>query len=221
VALNPALLAAIQTQVASLATAYQNAASNADLYEAYTLSIVADGARSEGGTVSILDNAGNPATTLLLRSGPSDIFTTTQAFTHLRIAFPSVPPLEVHVGIYVGGRSGVKHECDVVVLPQNEAEACRLNQVVPKHSSLIFAVECKYYASGLGLNLARSFIGLSSEILRSDTCFVSNIQADSVDKVFEQHKRKWEPNMEPGHPTEVGRFRHLAQDCLKRYKVRR
>src|SRR5262245_57594940 len=94
----------------------------ADLYEAYIWSLVVQAAQSEWGTVSYLNVSGRPVTSdFVFRTSPRNIYSDSQPYSHARISFPNCPHLEVHVGIFVAGKSGVAHECDVAVLRRSEA----------------------------------------------------------------------------------------------------
>lgn len=104
----------------------------ADLYEAYVWSLVVEAARSEGASISFLNVFGGRVTAdFIFRTSPGNIFSATQPYSHALISFPNCPDLEAHVGIFVAGKSGVAHECDVAVLYSDEAHVCRGENVHP------------------------------------------------------------------------------------------
>src|SRR5258705_13058148 len=51
-------------------------------------------------------------------------------------SFPNCPDLEAHVGIFIAGKSGVAHECDVAVLYSDEACTCRQENAHPRSSQV-------------------------------------------------------------------------------------
>src|ERR1700753_276589 len=88
-----------------------------DLYEAYVWSIVVDAAKNRGATVRFKDRNGKDVeTTFYFRTSPGELWWGSYDYCHAELEFPNCPTLEAHVGIYVGGRSQVRHECDVAVL---------------------------------------------------------------------------------------------------------
>src|ERR1700723_1519836 len=60
--------------------------------------------------------------------------------------------LEVHLGVYVSGKSQLIHEADVVVLTEAEGSLSRANSVPPRSHQCVLTVECKFYASNIGLS---------------------------------------------------------------------
>lgn len=150
---------------------YASDTQTSDLYERYIFEIILSAARDESALVSYLDAFGNSSPqSLQFRESPGQIYVADKPYTHAILEFPDKPLLEVHVGIRVRGVSKVAHECDVCVLYQDEADNCRIKKQEPDCSRLIIAVECKHYDSELNLNLARSFIGLASELQVEGDC---------------------------------------------------
>jgi hypothetical protein len=97
-------------------TNYSTASAANDLFEGYVFSLVIAAARSQGAQLSFEDVNEAAVTSLLFRTSPGFIYSRAQPYTHARIAFPRCPELEAHIGVFVGGRSGVLHECDVAVI---------------------------------------------------------------------------------------------------------
>jgi hypothetical protein len=89
-----------------------------DLFEAYVLTTVFEAARRQGGQISYRDVQGNPPTLFYFRTSPGNVYSTAHNYCHAIIDFqnPTIPLLEVHIGIFVTGKSSITHECDVAVI---------------------------------------------------------------------------------------------------------
>lgn len=68
------------------------------------------------------------------------------------------------MGIYVAGKSGVAHECDVAILDADEAARSRAGAVHPRARGLVAALEAKHYVSSPGIGVGRGFMGLAAEL---------------------------------------------------------
>jgi hypothetical protein len=171
-----------------------------DLYEAYVWNLVLRAAADENGNVQLQDRNGNSTAQLIFRRSPGKISAITNPlYTHARIEFLDAPPLEVHVGVRVQGRSGVLHECDVLVLTEQEAQACRDQDRHPRNQHVVLAIECKYYiASNPKPDLGRSFLGLTQEIRARDCHFVINTGAEAIRKLLSHYDRRASKNVESG-----------------------
>src|SRR5690349_8338477 len=99
-------------------TSHTSQSDAADLYELYVFSLVIEAAVEEGATFEFRDVFGKVPTSLVFRTSPGEISSKAHPYTHAVIQFPNKPVLECHIGIYVGGQSDVRHECDVAVLYQ-------------------------------------------------------------------------------------------------------
>jgi hypothetical protein len=172
----------------------------------------------EDGTITLQDRLGNPTQNLVFRRSPGKISAVTNPlYTHALIEFPGeVPALEAHVGVRVQGRSGVLHECDVLVLTAEEAQACREDDRHPKSRHVVLAVECKYYVStNPSLGLARGFLGLTQEIRSRDCHFAINTSAEAIRKLLAHYDRKSSRNIDSGSAqNEFGRakFRNVFEN---------
>jgi hypothetical protein len=193
-----------------------------DLFEAYIFGLLIDEARNVG-NVSYGGLPGGPIPTFTFRTSPGYI-SQTDPYSYAIISFNNKPTLEAHVGVYVSGRSGVRHECDVALMYQTEATTCRNNPniILPRSSQVWLAVECKHYMSNLKLSLARQFIGLVSDITVNDAYFVTNSTSLSVGKLLTSKKKRlrWEPDTFPGSNDAVDRLRGLFKDSFKDYLQR-
>jgi len=138
-------------------------------------------------------------------------------YTHAVLDFPGCDSLEVHVGVRVQGRSGVLHECDVLVLSAAEADLSRDKEVAPRGTRSLLAVECKYYAGHLSLYLARGFHGLHSDLGLKFPFFVSNMRAQRIERYLTYHNRSWETNVIPSSREERF-FESQVREAFKRYQ---
>lgn len=218
---------------------YKTRAKVPDIYEVYILTVVIKAARVEGAVISYRDANDNPTSKFAFRTGPGFIFPRDPAcrkFTHAVVEFPGKDPLEAHVGIYVEGNSGVLHECDVSVIDLNEAQKCRLSvpaNVSPRARKVLLAAECKFYKSGLRLNLARSFVGLTADFSGKPFYFVANTssalatgtkrrpRSESIEiflnKRLQAHQ--WQVAIVPTETRKVDRLQGSFEEMFKMYKT--
>jgi hypothetical protein len=198
-----------------------SASSGNDLYECYIWSMVLDAAKESGASIRLRTRSGAPATNFYFRTTPSSIFSTQHDYCHAEIRFPGLPVLEAHIGIYVSGKSRVNHECDVAVVYQDEAETCRANNVHPRSSKVLMSVECKYYlSSALGVDLGRSFLGLSDDIYTDGRFFVSTQNKGSVDRLFARHRKEFEIGLSPLAPKLETRLQGSFEKVFRNYTAR-
>lgn len=191
-----------------------------DLYELYILTLVIEATENLNGHVSYEDVHGAVPQTFIARTSPGYIYSTQQAYCHAVLSFPQtprVPVLEAHIGIRVAGASGVLHECDVAVLPKAEANTCRANRVQPRHSALVLAAECKFYADALPLGMARAFIGLTADLSRDSRYFVFNLTEQTLEQYLAARARHWGRSVTPGSPRDEGRLRSAFETTLRDY----
>jgi hypothetical protein len=190
-----------------------------DLFEAFLFALAIDAARSVGATVTFEDASETTTRTLILRTSPGRIYAMSPSYVHAVLGFPHVPPLEVHVGIFIAGRSTVPHEADLCVLEKREAQRCRLQGVHPRSSKVRLSVEAKFYGSPLGIRLVREFAGLCSDLSAGNSSFVSNTTAENVAR-FMSHRfgvGAFHPGVKPGSRA-AGDFRSHVRQLLRRYQ---
>jgi hypothetical protein len=210
------LLDDLSRAVAGRNLSYNTASAAWDVYEGYIFGLVVRAGVAAGGSVSFQDVNGNLARRLVFRTSPGMLYSTTHAYTHAVLEFADCDPLEVHVGVRVQGRSRVLHECDVLVLPADEAALSRGKQVAPRGTRSLLAVECKYYANHLSLYLARGFHGLHTDLGLKYPFFVSNVRAPRVERYLSYHNRSWENGVLPG-ASEAAYLEGLIRDAFKRH----
>ncbi|SFK68176.1 hypothetical protein SAMN05216275_1329 [Streptosporangium canum] len=197
---------------------YKSASAVGDLYEGYVFALVVDEALQRGASLHYEDVDGNKTSNLIFRTSPGQLYSRAHAYTHAVVEFGSIaPPLEVHVGVQVQGSSGVLHECDVLVLTQDEANQSRSARVAPKARNCILAIECKFYSSNLPLDLARSFQGLGTDLgEKARPTFVSNSTSGTVKRYLSHKGRLWEHSVIPGNPQVRG-LREKIREAFKIY----
>jgi hypothetical protein len=198
---------------------YTSASAAHDVYEAFVLSLIVGVAQRSGASVEFRTARGQPTTSLLFRTSPGLLHVTSPAYSHAVIEFLNVPPLEVHLGVRVQGKSGVLHECDVLVLPSDEADRSRAAAVAPRSSNCLLATECKFYAANLSLDVARSFVGLQADLGTKYTHFVANIPSRRVARYLSGRGRTWEQNVTPGAP-QVRDLEALVREAFKTHCAR-
>jgi hypothetical protein len=188
-----------------------------DLYEAYVFTLVLRAARMENFTILYESITTPPAGVFTFRTSPGHIYTATQPYSYAVLTAQNGLTLEVHVGIRLLGKSRVAHECDVLVLDRDEALACRANRVDPLHTKAELAIERKFYASSLGLDLLRGFIGLWADLGGPRSSLVSNVSSSSMAQLFKSHQRSWEDHLRPGSAAEE-RFIGDIRSALHRFQ---
>jgi hypothetical protein len=157
------LLREIQRILGSVTTSYTTGFDIHDVFEGFVFAIAVDAGSSYGAAVEYRNVNGKRTRHLRFRTSPGRIYSRTHPYTHAVLDFGDSPPLEVHVGVQVLGRSGVLHECDVLVLPEEEAELCRQNDVAPKGNRCLLAIEC----STTRLTLPSVLHEVSSDYMRT------------------------------------------------------
>ncbi len=186
-----------------------------DLFEVYIMSIVLEAALAEGASVSYETVNGNLPSDFIFRKSPGYVSTNTQDYVHALIQFDDKPALEAHVGIYVQGKSKVRHEADVAIILRTEAESCRrVKKVLPKYDKIILAIECKFYAENVPLGQARSFLGLNKDIgyTKGRRYFVVNTPSvSSIQLVEEHHSTYWGNNVFPSSTNSVDKLKFSFQ----------
>jgi hypothetical protein len=211
------LIEEIESLLSGVRLPYTSASRGDDVYEGYVFSLVVATALERGAGVHYVTSTGIRTNDLLFRAGPGHLYTTDREFTHAVIKFERTPTLEAHVGVRVSGTSGVLHECDVLVLPAEEARISRANGVAPRGSRCLLAIECKYYvATRLDLGLARNFEGLQADLKSKGAIFVANLDSHSVRKYLGSRRREYEHNVSPG-TYEADALRQTVRRAFRGY----
>jgi hypothetical protein len=213
------LIAELTTAVGNRAVSYNSASAAWDVYEGYAFGLVIRAAVAAGGRIWYEDRFGNTANNLVFRTSPGMLYSTAQPYTHAVIDFPGCPPLEAHVGVRVQGKSGVPHECDVLVLSAAEASLSRDRGVVPRGTRSLIAIECKYYAGYLSLHLARGFHGMHADLGVKNPYFIANLRAQRIEKYLTSLGRNWERGVIPDS-QEATFFVGQLREAFKKYQSR-
>jgi hypothetical protein len=216
----PALLQAIQTALGpAIMPSLTAASAGSDIFEAYVLSIFLQAAGIEGAAIGFRNVNGPITNTFTFRTSPGHIWSESQPYTHAEIQFPNLPLLEAHTGVYVSGKSGLIHESDVLVLLSEEAQLARQNLVPPRSKRSILSAECKFYSAGLGIGLARGFVGLCSDLSSRECFFITNISGVSAEKLLTHQRKKWQTAVQPNQVVAVNRLRNAVQDVFKDFRA--
>jgi hypothetical protein len=211
------LIDALTSAVGDRAVSYNSASAAWDVYEGYAFALVIRAAVAAGGYVRYEDRFGNEVNNLLFRTSPGMLYSAVHPYTHAVIHFRGCPPLEAHVGVRVQGKSGVLHECDVLVLPTAEAELSRTREVAPRGRRSLIAIECKYYAGHLSLQLARGFHGLHADLGVKNPYFIANLKAQRIQRYLTALGRNWENSVVPGS-QEANFFVGQLREAFKKYQ---
>ncbi|MFJ8546409.1 hypothetical protein ACIRFH_31290 [Streptomyces sp. NPDC093586] len=213
------LVQAIEKAIGALEPVYRNSADESDLYEASLMVLCLDAVKDVGGTTLLTQDGSNPASALRFRRSPGNLWT--GAFTYGLVSLPGTQKrLEIHLGVYVAGRSKVAHECDVAIIDQREAERSRLAGVHPRSHKLVAAIEAKHYATSPGLGVGRSFLGLAQE-LGQDNCslvYPSRSSTNLAALIAHRRSEAYEQLL-PGAPAAARLRAHLDQ-AIRKWKAR-
>ncbi len=197
-----------------------------DLFELFVFKLILEAALQEGSSpIRFVSIHGDSSSNLKFRTSPGYI--NRGSYTYAIIGFPGnnpPPVLEVHIGVYAAGKSGVMHECDVAVVLQEEANKCRNlpKKALIQSSKIILAVECKCYEnSDINISQARAFMGLPldySEVGKQN--FVFNKEQKTIEKLLSHYKKEWEHNISPTSKIETLRLINSFQNVFKYFKAK-
>src|ERR1700761_6025793 len=126
------LLFALTQVVGQRPISYNSSSAAWDVYEGYAFALVIQAAVAAGGRIRYEDRFKNSVNDLVFSTSPGMLYSTAHPYTHAVNTFRGCPLLETHVGVRVQGKSGVLHECDVLVLPRAEADLSRSRDVAPR-----------------------------------------------------------------------------------------
>lgn len=192
-----------------------------NLFKFYTFIVVLKAAANEGAQIHYQNVLNETPKHLIFRNSSSKIHGSHHPYTHAVIEFPNKPALEVHLGVKLQGRSWVLHDCDLLILHEQEAYLCRTKKREPRPSRVILMAESKYYTSILKLDLARSFLGLVSDLrIRGDCYFITNTTSPAAAKLLTMARKKWEQNITPRATNDVNRLMYSFQTLFKDFKAR-
>jgi hypothetical protein len=184
-----ALVNAIQSSLAIPIRSHSEHTPKYDLYEVYLFGLCVQAAESIGLHVSFRDTSGMSTKTMLLRTSPSSIWSQAQLFTHAVLSLHGAARLEVHLGIYVKGSSGVSHEADIVVIEATEAARARVQQNDPRVNKAAVVIEAKFHSSNVRLRAGREFLGLVADLGGGSSIFVSSSPGISVHRLLSHRSR--------------------------------
>ena len=221
--LRPTLLAEIRETLGQAVSPSLTTESDiSDLYEAYIFSIILQAARREGAEVVLSSIQGIAPSQFVFRTSPGYLNSSRHNYGFAELRFQESPPLEVHAGVRVAGRSNVLHECDVSVLDGTEAQLCRNSPqaLAPRSSRIRIMVEAKYYMTPLALQLGRAFLGLVQDLSSKNSFFVFNREAESIERLLAHRNRQWDHHIVPANEVPVERLRSAFQVALKDYRAR-
>lgn len=205
------LIAAVERVLSELDSVYSSGASESDLYEAALLGVSVQAAEAAGGTCLLTENGRTLSSSVRFRRSPGNLWMGN--FTFARASFPGSPrKLEVHLGVYVVGSSGVPHECDVALIDHEEAERSRRGGVHPRRSGLIGSIEAKHYARSPGIEIGRGFLGLANELgARKCALAFPARRSDSLATLISRKPSEFFDEMIPDSPASVRMRSHLDQ----------
>lgn len=216
------LIPQIQENLAGLVTSLMRTENHLkNLFKFYILRIILKAAANEGATIHYQNVFDETPGALTFRNSASKIHGNSRPYSHVVLEFPEKPPLEIHLSVKLQGRSWVLHDTDLIILHQQEAHLCRTKKREPRPSRVILMAESKYNPSLLKLDLARSFLGLVSDLrIRGDCYFITNTVSPAAAKLLTISRKKWEQNISPRATNDVNRLMYSIQTVFKDFKAR-
>ncbi len=131
---------------------------------------------------------------------------------------------EIHTDIEYVGQSGATHEIDVSIYSSQAAQNVRATGRSPRtNKSLIAAIECKFYTSTPGVDLARTFVGLISDCTSNKfKAFVSNQSSRGLER-FLSKANSPEPflDLTPLKPDSEQRLVRYLEHVLRKWAAGR
>ncbi|RKN10204.1 hypothetical protein [Streptomyces radicis] len=213
------LTRAIEQAIGVLQPVYRRHAEESDLYEASLLAVSLDAAKKAGGQVLLTEDGHSRARSLRFRRSPGNLWSGN--FTYALVDFRGSPKrLEIHLGVYVVGRSKVAHECDIAIIDHQEAERSRLAALHPRNSKLIAAIEAKYYPASPGLGVGRGFLGLAQEMTERKCSLVfPSRSSDTLARLTASRLSETYGELLPGSPA-ADRLCSQLDTAIRNWKVR-
>lgn len=214
------LVQAIEKAIGVLQTVYRNSADESDLYEASLLALCLDAAKAAGGTALLTEDGRTQAPALRFRRSPGNLWLGT--FTYVLVSFPGTQKqLEIHLGVYVVGKSKVPHECDVAIIEHQEAERSRQAGVHPRNAKLVAAIEAKHYSSSPPLGIGRGFLGLAQEMGAKKCSLVFPSQSSpNLGALIAGRPSESHPELLPGTDA-AHRLRSQLDQAIRNWKNKR
>ncbi|MFJ8786795.1 hypothetical protein [Streptomyces sp. NPDC102476] len=213
------LVQAIELAIGALRPVYRTKADESDLYEASLLALCLEASAEAGGTTLLTQDGTAPAGVLHFRRAPGNLWSGN--FTHALVSFPDIQKrLEIHLGVYVAGRSKVAHECDVAIIEHQEAERSRQAAVHPRSIKVVAAIEAKHYSTSPGLDVGRSFLGLTQELGDRERSLVypSRSSVNLAGLIAKRHSEAY-GELLPGTPA-AARLRSRLDQAVRNWKAR-
>lgn len=207
-----------RTQLANLGISAPVLASRAraeKVYEVFVLTCLLQALTDLGATLSLRDSRDNRTSELRLRLGPGLLSAPSSAPGFICVKYKG-SEFEAHISVRVLGQSRVLHELDVSLIERAETIRCRSNGSDPLHTKVKFLAECKFYGSGLRLNLGREYLGLCTEFgsLRIKS-MVSNADSPDLHTLITRHGGTENFNISPWNPNSVVMFTRWIANELR------
>jgi len=157
-----------------------------------------------------------PPSVFIIRGSPGALNSDAQDFGFAVFQYRGVG-YEIHLGVQYRGSSGVLHEFDVSILPEEDADECRLKNRAPGPAKACALFECKCYSNSLGIELGREFTGLKSDFTSVPMArLVSNSDSESVAQFLKKTQRpKLSVLLAPNNPTMEQEFVFAVADELR------
>jgi hypothetical protein len=194
-----------------------------DLFEAFLFALVVDAARDVAGPHAVHYERpavpGTPTNIIALRTAPGWMHNGPQ-YTHAVVQLGQ-REVEIHLGIYVAGRSKIPHEYDVSVLSRDEANRARNIGVAPRSSKIVLFIEAKHWAPNLRLPVAREFLGLCDDSGAGLGTLVSNSSSPLVATLLAKRRPigAFHGEIRTHASATCDELFHLVRSALRRYRA--
>lgn len=193
-------------------------------YEAYILSLCCEAVQIQGGQATIRGiNSGTGSSTVVFRGAPGSMSSRNQDFCFIECRLRN-KAFEIHADIEYVGQSGATHEIDISIYDAQAAQNVRSTRRSPRtNKSLIAAIECKFYTSQPGVDLARTFVGLVTDCTSNKfKAFVCNRSSPGLER-FLSKANSPEPffDLSPLNPNSEQRFVRYLEQVLRKWAASR
>jgi hypothetical protein len=197
---------------------YGKDAEGHDLYEGIAFSAFVLAANAVGATARLVQPDADPAAAIVFRTQPGEL-DDDQDFTFATIEWEGGPKFELHLGVYVEGASGVRHECDVLLIHAASAAACRDQSRRPDpEEDCVVGLECKFYnpEDSLPLGIGRAAVGVNTDLSQAPTGLVSSADNKSVRRLLKRWRVSYKGKVTAGDSSTLAELDALAEEMLRR-----
>jgi hypothetical protein len=142
-------------------------------------------------------------------------------YTHAVVDLSQTVSVEIHLGVYVAGKSKITHEYDISIIDRAEAIRARQQGVAPRSSKVVLLLEAKHWGGTLRLPVAREFLGLCSDSGADLKSLVSNTGGDSTRVLLAKRLPVggYHPDIRTAGSASRDELFHIVRSALRRHQA--